>query len=453
MTGNVDFDVVVIGGGIVGLASAYKIASNHPSTRIAVLEKEDRLAAHQTGHNSGVIHSGLYYKPASNKARTCAEGRKQLVDFAREHAIPHQITGKIVVASEERELPELDRLLENGRLNAIEGIEKIGPEQIKEIEPACTGIAGVRVPCTGIIDFVKVAEKLAELIEATGNGNKVLLSHEARSFDKHDFYTAIPTGAGTIKAKHIINCAGLQCDRVARMDGLDPGLRIVPFRGDYFQLTQKAGEKVRTLIYPVPDPSFPFLGVHFTRMMDGSVECGPNAIFSFKREGYRKTDFAVRDAWDSLSYWGTWRLFLRHWKYGLTEYRRALFRGQFLRQLQRLIPSLDAEDLVPGKAGVRAQALGPDGELLDDFRIEIQGNSIHVLNAPSPAATASLAIADQIAEIAAKSFRLETPKKLRKKTAKRKAKAKAAKKSPTKAKKRKPASRGTRRRPSGKSKQ
>lgn len=404
---NVDFEIVVVGGGIVGLASAYKIVSAHPGIRIAVLEKEESVAAHQTGHNSGVIHSGLYYKPGSAKARTCAKGRKELVKFAAEHGIAHDICGKIIVATDEKELVRLDELIEKGRANEIEGIEKIGAERIEEIEPACRGIAGIWAPCTGIIDFVQVARKLAELIEAQRGGNKVLTGHEVIGFERHDFYTRVVTNRGGFNTKYVINCAGLQCDRVARLDGVKPGVRIIPFRGDYYELTESARGKVKALIYPVPDPAFPFLGVHFTRMIDGAVECGPNAVFSFKREGYGKTDFSLRDAWDSLAYWGAWKMFMKNWMYGLGEYRRAFSKKLFLRSLQRLIPSLQTDEIRPSKAGVRAQALGPRGELIDDFFIKTERSSIHVLNAPSPAATASLAIGDYINEIATKQFGLK----------------------------------------------
>jgi L-2-hydroxyglutarate oxidase len=402
-----NFDIVVIGGGIVGLASAYKIMLSHPEVRIAVLEKEKKLASHQTGHNSGVIHSGLYYTPGSNKARTCVNGRKELVEFAKKHKIPYEICGKIIVATKPKELANLEKILRYGRESDIEGIEKIGPEQIKEIEPSCEGIAGIRVPCTGIIDFTKVAEKLAELIEKKGNGNKVLTSHMVTALDKHDFYTKVVTNQESFGAKYIINCTGLQCDRIAKMDSVAPGMRIVPFRGDYYELTEKAQEKVKGLIYPVPDPALPFLGVHFTRTITGNVECGPNAVFSFKREGYGKTDFSLADSWDSLSYPGLWKMFFKYWKYGIGEYARAFSRKLFLRQLQRLIPSLQDEDIKPCKAGVRAQAIEPNGRPIDDFKIERKGNSIHVLNAPSPAATASLAIGETINQIATDYFKLK----------------------------------------------
>jgi len=405
MKRKVDFDIIVIGGGIVGLASAYKIAQNHPGISIAVLDKEEQIAAHQTGHNSGVIHSGLYYKPGSYKARNCTKGRKELVAFAKEHEIPYEICGKIIVATKEKELTNLEQVFNNGLENGIEGIEKIGPEEISEIEPFCQGIAGIWVPCTGIIDFTEVAKKLAELIAQQGQ-NQILTSHKVRLCDKHDYFTSVVTNNGTLDARYIINCAGLQCDRVAKMCGVEPRMRIVPFRGDYYDLTEAAREKVKNLIYPVPDPQLPFLGVHFTRRIDGSVECGPNAVFSFKREGYGKTDFNMKDSWESLSYLGTWKMFFGHFKYGLGEYARAFSKKLFLRGLQRLIPSLQIDDIKPGNAGVRAQAVEPSGKPIDDFRIEKRQGSIHVLNAPSPAATASLAIGDYINQIATEHFKL-----------------------------------------------
>jgi L-2-hydroxyglutarate oxidase len=406
MQAKTDFDIVVVGGGIVGLASAYKIAKSHPGVRLAVLEKEDHVAGHQTGHNSGVIHSGLYYKPGSAKAATCMAGRREMIEFAKTHNIPHEICGKIIVATDEAELPAMEKILNNGRQNGVEGLEQIGPDRIKQIEPFVTGITALHVPSAGIIDFVKVAQKLAELIERAGEHNKVLVSHEVTGFDKHDFYTNVVTKKGAFSTRYVVNCAGLQCDRVARMDGVEPPVRIIPFRGDYSELTPAAASKVKSLVYPVPNPAFPFLGVHFTRMIDGGVECGPNAVFSFKREGYGKTDFSLRDSWESLSYPGTWVLFAKHWKYGLGEYARAFSKKRLLAQLQRLLPSLTLEDLHPGNAGVRAQARGPTGALGDDFKIEARGNSIHVLNAPSPAATASLAIGDHINQLATERFGL-----------------------------------------------
>jgi len=401
-----DFDIVIVGGGIVGLASAYKLTQSHPDLGIVVLEKEDRLAAHQTGHNSGVIHSGLYYRPGSTKAKTCAAGRAELIEFARRNDIPHEICGKVIVATAAQELPALEKILANGLANGVEGLERIGPERIREIEPAVSGIAALWVPTAGIIDFTAVVEKLAEFVQSGHPQNKVLTSHRVTGFDRHDFYTNVVTDRGRMSTRYVINCAGLQSDRVARMDNVDVGVRIVPFRGDYVELTEAAAEKVRNLVYPVPDPAFPFLGVHFTRMIAGGVECGPNAVFAFKREGYTKTDFSFADTWDALSHWGTWRLFLRYWRYGLGEYARAFSRKLLLKQLQRLVPSVNLEDIRPGGAGVRAQALGPGGQLADDFQIEATPRSIHVLNAPSPAATASLAIGEHIAQTAHERFGL-----------------------------------------------
>ncbi len=401
-----DFDIIVIGGGIVGLASAYKIQLHCPGIRICVLEKEKQLATHQTGHNSGVIHSGLYYKSGSYKAENCAKGRKELIDFAAEHNIPYEICGKVIVATDEAELNTFEDVFQNGLKNGIEGIEKIEPEQITEIEPLCRGVAGIYVPCTGIIDFREVSNKLAGLIESKSQKNSVSTSSEVKAIKKQDGIAKLTTTSGDFTAKYIINCAGLQSDRIAKLDGIKPTARIIPFRGDYYELTESALHKVRNLIYPVPDPTFPFLGVHFTRMINRTVECGPNAVFSFKREGYGKIDLSLKDSWDSLTFPGTWRLFIRHWRYGFGEYRRAFLKGQFLKQLQRLIPSLTASDIKPSRAGVRAQALEPNGELIDDFKIEKSVNSIHILNAPSPAATASLAIGETVSRIVAEHFKL-----------------------------------------------
>ena len=401
-----DYDIAIVGGGIVGLASAYKISQAYPKVRLVVLEKEERLASHQTGRNSGVIHSGLYYKPGSTKAQTCTAGRAELIAFAEKHDIPHDICGKIIVATDRRELGAMERIFQNGLANGVEGIAKIGPEDIRRLEPEASGIAGIHVPSAGIIDFTAVANKLAELVQADGKANRVFTSREVTGFGKHDFHTNVLTSTGHLSTRYVINCAGLQCDRVARMDGVNTGVRIVPFRGDYCDLTTSAAAKVRNLIYPVPNPAFPFLGVHFSRRIAGGVECGPNAVFAFKREGYGKTDVNLRDTWESLSYWGTWGLFLRHWRYGLGEYARAFSKKLLVKQLQRLVPSIALEDLRPGNAGVRAQALGPKGELLDDFKIEATANAIHVLNAPSPAATASLAIGAHVAQLAARHFGL-----------------------------------------------
>ncbi|MFC1738746.1 L-2-hydroxyglutarate oxidase [Planctomycetota bacterium] len=403
----VDFDVVVIGGGIVGLACAYKIAKNHPDIDIAVVEKEDKLAAHQTGHNSGVIHSGLYYQPGSNKVKTCVEGRKELVAFAKKYKLPYKICGKIIVAARKKELKNLELIFRNGLENAIEGIEKISPEQIEEIEPFCRGIAGIKVPCTGVIDFASVAEKLAELIQELSGSNKILLSNKVLRLEKHDFLTTVVTDKMSLKSRFIINCAGLQSDRIAKLDEVESKIKIVPFRGDYYELTDEAAEKVNNLIYPVPDANIPFLGVHLTRGIDGRVECGPNAMFSFSREGYCNRRFSFNDTRQSLTFSGTWKLFLRNFGCGVCECASTLSKELFLWRLQRIIPSLRGSDIKPGKTGIRAQAVDSAGRLIDDFEIQKNGNCIHILNAPSPAATASLAIAEYINQTATEYFELK----------------------------------------------
>lgn len=402
------FDVVVVGGGIVGLASAYKIQLAHPELKVLVLEKEDRLADHQTGHNSGVIHSGLYYKPGSYKAKNCVEGRRELVKWAKEYNVAHDVCGKVVVATDESELPYLDKIFGIGMQNGVEGIEKIGPEEIRDIEPFCNGIAGINVPCTGIIDYRGATEKLAELIPGINADSEVRTGVEVYDVEKGLEQSTVFTTKGSIKGKHLVFCAGLQSDRMAKIDrAQDIGMRIVGFRGDYYDLTEKGMHKVKHLIYPVPNPAFPFLGVHFTRMVMGGVECGPNAVFVFKREGYNKTAFDWKDTWQALSYSGTWKLFSRHWRFGLDEYKRAFSKQLFLRQLQRLIPSLEMDDIEPGRCGVRAMALDPEGDMIDDFKIVYEQNSIHVLNAPSPAATSALAIGTAVREMAEKQFGLQ----------------------------------------------
>lgn len=402
----IEYDIIVIGGGIVGLSTAYKLNLHHPALKILVLEKENAVAFHQTGRNSGVIHSGIYYKPGSYKAKNCVEGRRELVQFAKDHNIGHDICGKLIVATHERELPYMTKVFNHGLQNGVEDIEMIGPDQIKEIEPFCEGIQAIRVGCTGIIDFVGVCKVLSDLIMAQPSGSEVKLEHEVIAFEKADGTTTVVTNKGKFKAKNIVNCTGLQTDRIAKKDGLDPNMKIVGFRGDYYELTEKAQHKVKHLIYPVPDPQFPFLGVHFTRMINHPTECGPNAVFVFKREGYGKTDFSLNDTMDALAYAGTWKLFFKHWQFGLDEYRRAFSKRLFLERLRRLVPSLEMEDIVPGRAGVRAMALDADGNMIDDFKIVASDNALHVLNAPSPAATACLAIGTAVNEMAEKQFNL-----------------------------------------------
>lgn len=400
------FDIIIVGGGIVGLASAYKLNLKFPHLKVLVLEKEKEVAAHQTGHNSGVIHSGIYYKPGSYKAKNCVDGRRELVQFAKEHHIPHDICGKVIVATKQSELAHMSKVFQNGLKNDVEGIEMISAAQIKEIEPYCVGIEGIWVPCTGIIDYAAVSRKYREIIENKFFESHILTEHEVTSFEKHQDYTTVLTPKGSFKGKYIISCAGLQSDRIAKKEGAAPSARIIGFRGDYFDLSEKGMDKVKNLIYPVPNPEFPFLGVHFTRMIQGGVECGPNAVFVFKREGYGKTDFSLNDTTEAFGFQGTWRFFKKHWRFGIDEYRRAFSKKLFLKRLQALIPSLEMEDLIPGRAGVRAMALSEEGEMIDDFKIVRNGNALHVLNAPSPAATASLAIGEEIAKQAIEGFNL-----------------------------------------------
>ena len=405
---NRQFDVVVVGGGCVGLAAAYKINTRYPDLKIALLEKENRLAAHQTGRNSGVIHSGIYYKPGSRRATNCVEGRRELVRFAKEHKIPHDICGKIIVARDVSELAHMNTVFNNGQANGVEDIEIIDSKRIKEIEPCVEGIAGIRVGCTGIIDFPGVTRMLAELLKQQFASSGIFLETEMKAFVHHADSIDIVTNRDTFKTRYLVTCAGLQSDRVARVGRTINDVTIIGFRGDYYDLTDKGMMKVRNLIYPVPNPKFPFLGVHFTRMINGGVECGPNAVFTFKREGYGKCSFSLRDTAEALSYLGTWRFIRKHWHFGIDEYRSALSKTYFIERLRKLIPTLQSEDIVESRCGVRATALDPEGEIIDDFKIEQNGNVIKVINAPSPAATACLAIGKTIQEIATERFELSS---------------------------------------------
>ena len=401
------YDVCIVGGGIVGAATAYSFQKTYPDLKVLLIEKEDRPAAHQTGHNSGVIHSGIYYKPGSYKAKNCVEGKDQLIAFAKEHGIKHDVCGKVIVAMEESEFPHMEKVFNNGIANGLTDNRWITADEMKEIEPYCTGIKGIWVPYTGIIDFVGATAKMLEITELSGAESKVVFNEEVLSYSEENGIKNIQTNKNSYQAKYVVFCGGLQADRLARKDGVGLDMSIVGFRGDYYELAEHAKHKVKNLIYPVPNPEFPFLGVHFTRMTDGSIECGPNAVFSFKREGYGKTDFSLKDTVEALAFRGTWNLLFNHFGFAYNEYRRAFSKRLFLKTLQRLIPDLKMEDLVPGRAGVRAMALGLDGETIDDFRIEQKGNSLHVLNAPSPAATASLAIGDEIRRMAEERFALK----------------------------------------------
>jgi len=389
------FDCAVIGGGIVGLSVAWVILKRRPEIRIAVLEKEDNWARHQTGRNSGVIHSGIYYKPGSLKAQLCREGNRRMAEFCETHGIPYEVCGKVIVATMTSELPRLDNLYQRGIANGLE-LRKLSASEVREIEPHVSCLAGISVPSTGIVDFAAVCRKLAELIRA--RGGDLRLSTKVERFRTDGTEGVLETSGDALAARWIVNCAGLHSDRLAELAGEKPPARIVPFRGEYYELKAERRHLVRNLVYPVPDPQFPFLGVHFTRMIDGSVHAGPNAVLSLKREGYHRTSFDVRDFVETMTYPGFWRLAAKHAKYGLEEVHRSFSKRAFVRSLQRLIPEICEEDLVPGEAGVRAQALRPDGGLVDDFLIVKGPCAIHVCNAPSPAATASLEIGRVIAK-------------------------------------------------------
>lgn len=388
-------DFAVIGGGIVGLATAWALLERQPKARVTVLEKENTWAAHQTGHNSGVIHSGIYYKPGSLKARLAREGNRSLVAFCREHGIAHEICGKVIVATTQDQLPLLENLYRRGLENSLEVI-RLTREQVRELEPHVSCLAGVRVPSTGIVDYRMVCRKLAGLIEA--RGGQLQLRAKVLSIRPQNGSQILETSTGPVEASWFINCAGLHSDRVARIGGVDPQAKIVPFRGEYYELRPERRHLVKGLIYPVPNPDFPFLGVHFTRMIDGSVHAGPNAVLSFKREGYHKTDFSPRDFAEVMLFPGFWKLAWRHGREGMKEMARSFSRAKFLKSLQELIPDIREEDLVPSEAGVRAQALKPNGDLVDDFLILEGQRATHVCNAPSPAATASLEIGRAIVE-------------------------------------------------------
>jgi len=387
--------ITIIGGGIVGTATAFTL-SRLVNTSLLLLEAENSLARHQTGNNSGVIHSGLYYKPDSFKARNCLHGRQLLYRFCLENDLPYETCGKTVVAVDRDEVPVLEALYRRGQENGLQNLRLLNPDQIREIEPMAAGIAGLHVPETGIIDYVRLTETMAGLV--TSAGQQILTGHRLLRLEQQSRrpFRLITNGI-EIETNFIINCGGLHSDRIARLCGIEPGIQIIPFRGEYYTLRPEKNNLVRHLIYPVPDPRFPFLGVHFTRRIDGLREAGPNAVMAFKREGYTKTSFSFQDTAETLLNPGFYRMAAKYLGMGLGEYYRSFSKAAFVRALQRLIPGITAEDIIPGGAGVRAQALNRSGQLLDDFVIEQRPGQIHVLNAPSPAATASLAIAEQIA--------------------------------------------------------
>lgn len=388
------YDFIIIGSGIVGLSVGMTLAQQHPNFRIAILEKEGSLAYHQTGHNSGVIHSGIYYKPGSFKAKFCREGRDSMVQFCQEHNIAHDICGKVIIATQPQELPLLDNLCQRGVENGIK-VAKLNAEEVKDIEPHVSCLAGIKVFSTGIVDYKQVCQKYAELFKI--QGGEIHFNTKVEQISDTTEGTAIETKNGNFQTRFLINCAGLYSDRISKLSGVDPQAQIIPFRGEYYELKPEKRYLVKHLIYPVPNPNFPFLGVHFTRMIDHNIHAGPNAVLSFKREGYRKTDFDFQDFAEVMTYPAFWKLAAKHADEGLREIVRSLSKAAFVRSLQRLIPEIQAEDLVVSAAGVRAQALREDGQLVDDFLIVKGHNSIQVCNAPSPAATSSLEIGKAIA--------------------------------------------------------
>jgi L-2-hydroxyglutarate oxidase LhgO len=400
------YDVVVIGAGIIGLAVSRELLSRFPRLRLGVLDKEPSVGQHQSGHNSGVLHSGIYYAPGSLKARLCVQGQREVYAYCEQKGIPTDRCGKVIVASNESEIPRLENLLQRGQANGVEGLEMIGPERLREIEPYCVGVKALLSPNTGIVDYTRVVQAYAGDVVAAGGD--VLPGYGVDHMSDRPGRVVLETAAGEVEAQHVVACAGLHADRVARLSGAPADPRIVPFRGDYWVLRPDRRNLARNLIYPVPDPSFPFLGVHFTRRMDdGSVWLGPNAVLAFSREGYRRLDLRPRDLAEALAYRGFQRLAAKFWLTGMQEMVRDFSKEAFLKSLQVYIPELTLADLLPGPSGVRAQALGPDGTLVDDFVFNTQGNKIvHVRNAPSPGATSSLAIGRLIADTATEAFGL-----------------------------------------------
>jgi L-2-hydroxyglutarate oxidase len=395
------YDVIVIGGGIVGLATALRLKEQKPTIRIIIIEKENEVAAHQTGNNSGVIHSGLYYKPGSLKAKNCIEGYHQLLDFCEQENIPYELCGKIVVATKKEQLQILDDLFERGQQNGLQNLKMLNVEEIREIEPHVKGLRAIRVPQTGIIDYKLVSQRIADKIRALDA--EIRLGERVSSISEVEGRSTVVTNKGSYEGKLIVNCAGLYSDKVAQMTEEEPiDIRITPFRGEYFELKPERQHLVKHLIYPVPDPNFPFLGVHFTRMINGGIEAGPNAVMAFRREGYKKLDFKFSELWETLTWPGFQKVAVKYWQTGLGEMYRSFSKGAFTKALQELIPEIEADDLIPGGAGVRAQACDRTGGLLDDFAIIENKQAINVLNAPSPAATSALSIGNAVSEMVLK---------------------------------------------------
>jgi len=394
-------DIIIIGGGIVGLSTAYQLLQLNPDLTVTILEKENAVATHQTGNNSGVIHSGIYYKPGSLKAQNCLRGYDMLIDFCKAQNIEYDLCGKIIVAIKPEEIAGLEALYQRGIQNGLSGLRFLSKDEIKQYEPNCVGIKGVFVPQTGIVDYKQIAVKLAENINLNPNGN-IILNSKIQAIVGNEHGAVVHTDTERYEARLVINCAGLYCDKVAAMAGENLNMKIIPFRGEYYAIKPEKAHLVKNLIYPVPDPNFPFLGVHFTRRISGEIEAGPNAVFAFKREGYKKTDFKWSEFWDAISFAGFRKVASKYWKTGLGEYHRSYFKPAFVKALQQLVPSITEDDLIPAGAGVRAQACDKDGGLIDDFYIQESTSFIHVLNAPSPAATSSLSIGLEVAERAMK---------------------------------------------------
>ncbi|MEY4003095.1 MAG: hypothetical protein RIT07_1137 [Bacteroidota bacterium] len=395
-------DIVVVGGGIVGLSTALKIKEKQPGLNVLLLEKEADISAHQTGNNSGVIHSGIYYKPGSLKAENCIRGYSLLLDFCKENQIPVDLCGKVIVATKEEELGQLEKLYQRGVDNGLAGLKYLSKAEIQEREPHCSGIKGIFVPQTGIVNYRLVSKKIAEKFIQLGG--HVLTSHKVIGVEAQPGRVEVITSQKTIVCKLMVNCAGLYCDKIAEMAGQNLDVRIIPFRGEYYSIKPEKAHLVENLIYPVPDPNFPFLGVHFTRRISGEIEAGPNAVFAFRREGYKRTSFNWSEFWQSMLWRGFRKVAVKYWKTGLGEYYRSFSKAAFTKALQELVPDIREEDLLPAGAGVRAQACDKDGGLIDDFYIREAPGCIHVLNAPSPAATSSLSIGDTISELALKNF-------------------------------------------------
>jgi L-2-hydroxyglutarate oxidase len=391
-----NYDFIVVGAGIVGMATAYKLQLKFPQKSIAVLEKESDIALHQTGRNSGVIHSGIYYKPGSYKAKNCKNGRLQLVKFAKENNINHDVCGKVIVAVNDGEISVLNQIYQRGIDNETEGIRFLNQSELKEKEPFIEGVKAIYVPVAGIIDYVAVSKAFGKKITEINKKSTIITHCEVTKIFSEEDNTQLVTTKGKFTAARVLFCGGLQSDRLAALDNLKIDMKIVGFRGDYYDLKPNAVHKINNLVYPVPDPKFPFLGVHFTRMIHGGIECGPNAVFTFKREGYNKTSFSIKDSFEALTFKGTWRLFAKNRAKGVDEYKRAFSQKLFVKALQKMMPSLKTSEVIASRSGVRAQAIDFNGNMVDDFKISVHKQNIHVLNAPSPAATACLSIADEI---------------------------------------------------------